>query len=413
MTTVSRASIAATDPDWHGTTPENISLSPENRAWQPDILIDTAERAIVVWSEERSGSRNIYFTEDVAGNWTMSQVISATASPSQYPDVLAVGDEVFVAWVDGTFSTTIYEARKTASTPWEASQIPSPGSGGAIVRLAGGAGRLHALFNDFSDAKIYHTSRALTAGSWPEATPIYTSTAWGAWFPALATSTDGQTLHAAWQDQKSNDQIVITYMSGVVNGASIDWSPAITLSTEIAQSRLPDIEVDSEGDVHVVWGEPGSEDKNEQYVRYTRYNDAADSWSTPVRIDSVPVRVNTDNPTYIAPRLALWEGGNQVKICVAWYGFRTSDSSAEDVLLRCSQDGGEAWSSATENVSRSRDAVEVGWGISFLPAAAFNTSGQLHLAWQERAGSQATTDYEIYHSRVQHLVYLPLVMRNG
>ncbi|MEA3340374.1 MAG: hypothetical protein U9R15_10450, partial [Chloroflexota bacterium] len=30
MTTVSRASIAATDPDWHGTTPENISLSPEN-----------------------------------------------------------------------------------------------------------------------------------------------------------------------------------------------------------------------------------------------------------------------------------------------------------------------------------------------------------------------------------------------
>ncbi|MBU0704875.1 MAG: hypothetical protein KKC18_13525, partial [Chloroflexi bacterium] len=176
----------------------------------------------------------------------------------------------------------------------------------------------------------------------------------------------------------------------------------------------PDVAVDSGGNVHVVWGEPGAADKAEQYVRYKRYDESTGSWGASVRIDPLPVQVNTDNPTYIAPLLALWEEDGQVTVCVAWYGFRAEDSDAEDILLRCSQDGGTDWTAATtQNVSRSRNVPEDGWGISFLPAATFDQNGWLHLVWQERAGSDALNAYEIYHSGDQNHVYLPLIMRNG
>ncbi len=406
---VSVVVAAASDPDWDGTVPENISHSDQLRAWQPDIALDSSGRVVVVWSDQRSGDRNIYTISDDGGTWSEPQVIRETAESSWYPDVLAVGDEIFVAWVD--LDTTIYEAGKTAIGTWETRQIPSPVSlFGTQARLAAGAGRLHIVFNAGETvSEIYHASRTLTETAWPTAKRIYTSTAWGSWLPALAAGPNGETLHVVWQDHHALGKTIM-YMSGTVSAADVDWSSAITLSTGITSSRWSDIAVDSSGTPHIIWGEQGGGGYDEQYVRYTRY--ASGSWIEPAeRIDPIPVQANKDSPSYIAPCLALWEKGDQETVCVAWYGFRAGDPQAEDVLLRCSQDGGDTWTSTqTENVSHSS---EEGWGISFMQSAVFDASGRLHVVWQERAGENVRDDYEIYYSRAMSRVYLPLVMRSG
>jgi hypothetical protein len=412
MAGVSLASVAATDPDWNGTTPENVSYSDQHNAWQPDIEADSSGQMIVAWSDLRSGDRNIYTSEGSGGAWSTPQVVHDTTEESRYPDVLTVGDEVFVSWVDGKPPVAIYEAKRTGSGAWEVRQIPSPVSlVDTRARLAVGAGKLHAVFNARdSVSDIYYASRLLTETSWPTATRIYTSTAWaGSWLPALAVGPDGETLHVVWQDHHSS-QRTIRYMKGAVDGASVNWSSPITLSTGITWSTYPTIAADSDGNLHVAWGEQAAGGYDEQYVRYTRYDATGDSWTTPpVRIDPNPVQANKDSPTYIAPSLALWKGNDQVEVCGAWYGFRADDPSAEDVLLRCSRDGGNTWFSETENVSHSSDE---GWGISYMQSVAFDTSGQLHVVWQERTGEVVTDDYNVYYSRALNQVFLPLAMRS-
>ncbi|MFQ6101929.1 MAG: hypothetical protein ACE5OS_11955 [Anaerolineae bacterium] len=412
MAGVSVASIAATDPNWNGTTPENISHSDQHNAWQPDVESDSSGQMIVVWSDQRSGDRNIYAINGNGGTWSAPQVVSETTEESRYPDVLVVGDETLVTWVDGKPPTVIYEAKKTEAGAWEARQIPSPVPlVDTQARLAAGAGRLHAVFNARGTVSdIYYASRLLTETAWLTATRIYTSTAWaGSWFPALAIGPDEETLHVVWQDHYSSKRMIM-YMSGTVSGDSVNWSPPLTLSTGITWSVYPAIAADSRGNLHVVWGEQGAGGYDEQYVRYRRYDIVSGTWTTPaVRIDPNPVQANKDNPTYIAPSLALWEQDNQVRVCVAWYGFRAGDPAAEDVLLRCSQDGGNIWSSTkTENVSHS--SAE-GWGISFKQSTTFDTSGRLHVVWQERTGEAVKEDYNVYYSRGMNQVFLPLVIK--
>jgi len=415
MTTVSVAAITATDPAWHGTTPENISNSSYDMARQPDIAVGPTGQMLVVWGDGPSKDElDIYVTDNAGGTWATPQLISETTPSSRYPDLLVAGADVFVAWAD---TSVIHEAKRTGGT-WEVRQVLSPVpliAAGTQARLAASTDRLHVVFNarETGVSDIYHASR-LAGTTWPMATCIYTSTEMGAWSPAMIAGPD-ETLHIVWKEELFS-QRAIMYISGTVAGANVNWVPAITLSTGIAQSQLPDIAVDPGGNVHVVWGEKVTDgDDDLYYVRYTRYDESAGSWSAPVRIDPLPVQVNTDLPTHIAPRLAWWEEDSQVTVCVAWYGFRgdDTDSEAEDILLRCSQDGGNDWTGTTRNVSRSRDVPETGWGISFLPSATFDQNGWLHLVWQERAGSAIVSDYEIYHSHAQHLVYLPLVMRNN
>jgi len=397
-------------PDFIGTTPENVSHSAQDRAWQPDIAADSSGRIVVVWSDVRTDGRDIYFTDKDGGEWSTPQAVSETAATSRSPDVLSVGDQNFVTWVEPPTAT--YE---TEIGTGETRLISSPVAlVDAPPRLAASTDRLHSVFSagPANTPDIYHASRPLI-GSWTAAERVYTSTASrGSWWPALAADPDSGTLHAVWENNKSVSMKTIMYISGTVSGADVGWSPAITLSTGITESIYPDIAVDSAGNVHVVWGEIGEQGYYEQYVRYTRYDAASGSWIMPaVRIDPNPVRVNEESPTNVAPKLAVW-GDEEVEVCVVWYGFQSGDPSAEEVLVRCSSNGGDDWSSAaTENVSRSTS--HSGWEVSMRPSVAFDASGKLHVVWQERAGDIITEDYEIYYSARIYQVFLPLVTRGS
>jgi hypothetical protein len=115
--------------------------------------------------------------------------------------------------------------------------------------------------------------------------------------------------------------------------------------------------------------------------------------------------------------VAAWtdsESGDTT-VCVAWHGFRDEEPVAEEALLTCSPNGGNSWG-ATLNASRS--TTPAGEEVSIRPDIAFDSSGDLHVAWQEYSGGiggSLLADYEIYYARggaPPGPVYLPLVMRN-
>jgi len=411
------------DPKWGGTDPKNISNSKPKKARQPSITAGQSGQIFVAWSDEESteAPRNIYVrhSDDHGRTWSLPEVISETGLYSALPDVLVVGSQTYVAWVDqytlGGLNAAIYEAEVGAEV---ARNIPSPipliSTGPS---LATGADRLHVVFN--AGANILHASRPLSATAWSTATAIYTSTATlFPWFPTLTVGPDGETLHIVWYEiDFISDEWTIAYGHGEVTSTGVNWSPACILSTGNTEMVYPAIAADSRGNLHVVWGEvigAGGLEEQDQYVRYMRYDVTSSQWISPaIRIDDVPVRVNQDNPTYTAPSLTLFETDDQIEVCVAWHGFRAGvQALAEDVLVSCSEDGGESWS-APGNVSHS--GSDYGDDISIAPSIAFDRSGLLHSVWQEHKaamGSNVTYDYEIYYSHTQHRMFLPIVARS-
>jgi hypothetical protein len=409
------------DPDWPGSEPENISASALNLARQPVIATGSSGRMMIAWSDQRSegARRDLYsvLSDDNGRTWSATpEAIAETTEHSLLPDALFVGDQIFVAWIDGSPPAAVYEAERAGTGTWEAHHIPSPVP---LVdmrpRLAAGAGRLHVVFDAGSGNQpdILYAARPLTATAWPTATVIYTHTGTGSWYPVLAVAPDEETLHTVWEERTSSDIRAIMYMSGTMNGAGVDWISSLTLSTGITLSVYPDIIADSSGNLHVVWGEQigtGGAQRQEQYVRYARFDAASGSWSVKDQpIDLNPVKVNELRPTDIAPRLALLERDSQTTVCVTWHGFRESElvEPAEEVLLSCSRDGGQSWL-PPQDVSRSPGQDE----ISIAPSIAFDALGRLHGVWEEHVGASVVYNYEIYHTCAYSRVFMPLVMRN-
>jgi hypothetical protein len=408
------AEVTASDPDWAGSPPENVSHSSLDRARQPDIDVDSSGETVIVWSDETMlNGRDIYYAKATGDSWSTPQVVSDTVESSLFPYALAVDDRHFVAWVDGE-SPQDRELLEAEIGAGGTRAIPSPAAAELLQPcLAASTDRLHVVFgaSNVGVPDLYHSSRPLAGGAWAQAQLIHASPVFfESADPALAADPDGNKLHLVWEN-KGSESSSIMYMSGTVSGSAVSWSPAITLSTGITFSIRPDIAVTANGDIHVTWGETIAEDYNEQYVRHIRYDADSDTWDgSAVRIDPNPVRVNEDSPTYIGPAVAVWEDSDETQVCIAWHGFRDGDPGAEEILLRCSSDGGSTWPSATENVSRS--TTQAGWEVSIRPLLAFDTGGTLHIVWQERAGSDLKTNYEVYYSASSHRIFLPLVLRN-
>lgn len=419
-------SAASMDPDWHGTEPENLSSSALDLARQPVIAGSSSGQMVAAWSDQRSEGldRNIYvvLSDDNGSTWSGTpEEVARTADSSLLPDTLIDGDQVFVSWVEGNPPAAVYEAERTGNGTWEKRSIPSAVTPSAMwPRLASGAGKLHMVFNAGSGNQpdILYAARSLNATAWPTATVVYTHTGTGSWYPKLAIGPDEDTLHLVWEERASLDVRAILYMSGTVNVADVSWTSPITLSTGITLSVWPDIVADSDGNLHVAWGEQvgtGAVEAREQYVRYARYDAAVGAWSLKAEpVDPNPVKVNELRPTDITPRLALLEesqadGDVQTTVCVAWHGFRegVQTEPAEEVLLSCSEDGGQSWPSP-RNVSRSpgEDMISIG------PSIVFDMWGNLHMVWEEHVGDSVVHNYEIYHSQGLSRIYLPFVMRN-
>lgn len=402
---------STSDPDWNGTTPVAISHADSRKAWSPDLAIDGAGRLVVVWSEKRggSGSRDIYYTVDDGTGWSAPQVVSETTGvDSLSPDLLAVGERHFAAWYDNAGASGALYVVEIGVGLDLAIASPSFLVVDSQPALAASAERLHLVLCAGSSYDLYGLSRPLTGTTWLAPTRVYTSTGSSSTWPAMAAGPDGQTLHLVWEDDVGALSAV-RYMSGTVSGSSVNWSAPLTLSTAITMAIRPEVAVDALGNVHVVWGRSALSGDDNRYVYYRRYTGAG--WGPEVLLDPAAVRINKQTPAVIEPKVASFEENGQVEVCVSWYGYRLGDYTVEEILLRCSEDGGVTWPTPTENVSRS--ATVANWEISISSMIAFDRTGRLHAVWMERVGSLIQEDYQVYYAREMSVVYMPLVARDS
>jgi hypothetical protein len=280
-----------------------------------------------------------------------------------------------------------------------------------VPRLAlGPGGELHLALQGGIEPKpdILYSRREPGMTEWPTATVLFDSQHSGSYFPTLAISTDGQTIHLAWQENFAGDDSEIYYLRGRRSGEEIIWEAPISLSQGISRSVRPAIILQARPDasetVYLAWGEQES-GYERQYVRFSRSEDGGDDWTAPRRVTPQVFETNNVAPTDVAPALAIMPSG---LLCVAWHGFRPDATPpAEEIFVSCSPDKGDHWD-VPVNISRTPET------ISIRPVLAVGSDGILRLAWQdqESQSDNPVSEYQIlYAHSLPHVVMLPLVRR--
>jgi hypothetical protein len=138
-----------------------------------------------------------------------------------------------------------------------------------------------------------------------------------------------------------------------------DWTPAKRLTSNSGSSLVPDIAVDSSGNLHVVWTDdtPGNAE-----IYYRKSTNGGTSWTASQRLSYTPGY--SSNPT-----IAIDSFGNPHAV---WWD---TTPGVSEIYYKKSTDGGTTWSPTRRLTWTS------GW--SYDPVIAVDSFGTLHLVWED------------------------------
>ena len=319
-----------------GTWGTNVRVDDDttgNDAKTPDIAVDAGGNAYAVWVDERQGAvrPHIYSARRAAGgSWspTSVQVDNNTAPVIVSSPAITVSDTgvPFVVWVDrrnntptpitapdiyfsylsgGIWATNIKVTNKLSGTNVSSPDIAIDTSGG-----------LYAVWADRRNGndEIYGSYRP-PASVWGANIKIDDGTTGSnALFPRVAAGSSGN-AYAIWQDLRNgavNPDIYFSYTSGGLWQANqrVDDAPGTSLV------GLPDIGVDSTGNVYAVW----SDRRNGNWDIYSSYRPAGGSWGANAKVDDAPGTTDVKEPAIgVRPSgkaQAIWEdqrnGSNEI-----------------------------------------------------------------------------------------------------
>ena len=219
------------------------------------------------------------------------------------------------------------------------------------------SGNIHIVWQDDTpgNSEIYYKKSTNGGSTWMTSQRLtWNSGASGG--PAIAVDASGN-LHVVWEDDGAGNE-EIYYMKSSDGGTT--WSgKSQRLSWTSGLSRSPVIAADSSDNIHAVWADttPGKWE-----IYYTKSTDGGSTWMTSQRITW-----NTGLSWF--PDIAVDPSGH---IHVVWeYG----NAENIDIFYKKSTNGGATWLPGQGLTWNS--------GASQYPALTADSSGKIHVAWQD------------------------------
>jgi len=338
----------------------------------PAIAIDPGKTLHVVWYDNTPGNSEIYYKRSTDGgsNWSAAQRLTWTSGESSDPAIaIGMDNAIHVVWEDATPGNyeSYYRRSTDGGSTWNATQRLTWTSdySRAPAIAVDADNRIHIVWwRSASSIELYYRKSTDGGSTW---NPVQRLT-WVSslsYYPALAADSN-QNVRAVWYCWMTDNYEVFYKHS--TNGGST-WSPARRLTWNSGSSCYPDIAVDSDGVIHVVWMDktPGN---NEIY--HARSSDGGSTWSD-------AKRVTWAGGECFVPAMAI-DASNEVH--VVWYNVTADDYQ---LYYKKSTDKGLTWTSAQK--------LTWGSGTSLDPAMAIDSAGTLHVVWRNAAAG----NFEIYY----------------
>jgi len=220
------------------------------------------------------------------------------------------------------------------------------------------SGRLHLVWEDLTPGNfdVFYKKSTDGGDTWT-ANKRLTWTAGYSSHPAIAADSSDN-LHVVY-DETAPGNYEIYYRRSEDEGAT--WSTGIRLTWTTGSSWDAAIAVDSSDNLHVFWADsnPGNYE-----LYYKKSTDGGVTWSTNKRLTWTP-------GDSFEPAIAIDPSDH---LHVAWYDYTAATC---DVYYKKSTDGGNTWT-ANKRLTWTADD-------SFSPAIVADTSGDLHVVWEDNA----------------------------
>lgn len=409
---------------WAGAV-TNLSESADVR---PNVSLAAGTDDVAVAWAGAAKAPGIYLAHNSGSVWNRSVMTTTDNQTYRYPALVLNDGQPLVVWSQSAAANPVDTQMQTV---WQqdgiaaAQKITGFAYGRVVPDMKLADTGLHLVYPAASTSlfcyqhDLYYAHRYLTETNWTAPTLVLThaqvlpaNVLGQIALPKLTVSADGQTLHVVWEQYKQylgqKEIASVWYMSGAWSPDGVIWGTPKQVSPEDQDFAVyPNILASDTGKVHIVWTElifgsgGGTSDVEKQQINYVELSDLSNI--TEVNLESI--EVNNDSPTWASSTIGLYKQN----LCIAWHGFYAGEW-LEEITLRCSKDEGSTWLSLM-NVSASPDL------LSDFPVMAFDSTGLLHIAWEDlRLDGAIYKSVGIYYrgGLPQHpTIFLPLVVRQG
>ncbi|MHA1377403.1 MAG: hypothetical protein ACTSRG_03365 [Candidatus Helarchaeota archaeon] len=262
-----------------------------------------------------------------------------------------------------------------------------------------GTGNVHVVWHDYThgewgtDSEIMYANH--TIAGWSNATVISDDgTLWNddsSSYPSIAVDGTGN-VHVVWQDYTDGEwgtDSEIMY----ANCTAAGWSNATVISDNSTlwnngSSYNPSVAVDGTGNVHVVWSDytngTWGTDSEIMYVNRT-----AAGWSNATVISDDSTLWNNGGSVY--PSIAVDSTGN---VHVVWSDYTNGTWGTDSEIMYANRTAA-GWSNATVI---SDDGTLWNDDSSSYPSIAVDSTGNVHVVWQDYTDGEWGTDSEIMYA---------------
>jgi len=367
-------------------------------SFTPQVAVDSAGNIYVVWEDDTATNSNILFGRSTDGGTTFSAQKLSNSSGYSFNPRIAVdtGGGINVVWVDSPdnhyLTSNIFFSRSTDGgvtffpTPVNLSETINPANPPfySVPQIAvDNAGNISVVWETDDPLGLGNInlgilfSSSIDGGVTFSAPNMISTNPSGSIDPQIALDKNGN-INVVWEDDiagRSN----ISFSRSTDGGAHFFLTPTNLSNPQgnfMANPNSPRIAVDLGGNINVVWADTDPIHFNTEIFFIRSTDGGATFLPTP---NPTPKKVSNSLGCSFNPVMAVDASGN---INIVWEDTPDCRFVTSNVLFSRSSDGGDKFSPP---LSISKDL-----GSSFNAQLALDANGNINVAWEDHAGNRDT-----------------------
>lgn len=410
-------STAIDRSSWHWTEIDILSIASGLDSDNPEIVVDSSNNVHVVWSDptdypsDGDADGDIFYKcwNSSAKLWQSIEIVSSESDATSFTPSLDVDLEgnVYVVWVDnddilgsGIDQDIFFKKKNVVTDAWSSAELISSGSNSASSspNIFLEESDIHVTWGDLGD---------ITGGSGGDKDLFYkkwdsSSSAWGTTELISIQATDNSDNSQIDVDDEGNVHVIWTdYTDYLGAGTDVDiwynvrdsssgtWDYMKLVSTESSLSSVvPDMVMDSNGDIHVTWADTTNYDGSgtDRDIFYKRWDSTLGIWTYTIVVSEE----STDESNY--PRIIV---DQEDLIHITWIDATNyaSIGTDQDVFYKHWLQEIDVWSDLIIVAPESTSSV-----VDL--AIAVDTLGHIHFTWVDPTNYKgANTDDDIFYRK--------------
>lgn len=340
-------------------------------------VVDSSNNINVFWAEENQPHKSdIYFirSTDRGATWSQPVNISNTPTSSAGPSAkIGSQGQLYVTWVDWLTDPSKFDVffaystnnGTTWSTPVNITNDNVWSSSPTII-CDQSTNVYIAWRSEYAKTGLYYAKSSDSGATWSLPSKITDAIEDEISTPALGIDNAGNNLYLVWEDRNSSDDADIYFTKST--DKAVTWSTPVNLTNTIGDTEDPDISIDSQGYVNLVYidHDPGAVDDLGWDVYHIRSVDGGQTFSAPSNVSGTALDV-------YSPNIAVDRAGN---INIAW---KQVIQDLSHIYYSRSINNGASWGQQI-NVSALCPKVDD-------PAMFVDYYGNIYLTWEYKSNS--------------------------